>query len=193
MVVTKKRATYEDIVALPEHVVGEIINGELFVSPRPATPHALAATGIGSAIHGRFNGRGGGPTDPGGWWILGEPEPHFGEDVLVPDVAGWRHARMPRLPRTAAIELAPDWVCEVISPTTARVDRGRKMAVYARVGVAHLWHVDPEGRTVEVFGLRDGSWTVLRVAVGDERVHLEPFADVELDLSRWWIESEPTP
>src|SRR5207249_2269272 len=95
----------------------------------------------------------GGADRPGGWWILFEPELHLGENVLVPDHAGWRRERMPLLPDVAAFTLAPDWVCEVISPSTAHIDRGRKLRAYAREQVAHLWFVDPLARTIEVYRL----------------------------------------
>src|SRR5438105_1197571 len=137
MVRPKIPATYRDLERLPEHVVGELIHGELIVSPRPASPHALAASAIGSDLGGSFH-RPPGDRGPGGWWILDEPELHFGEDVLVPDLAGWRRERMPRVPNVPAFELAPDWICEVVSPSTERVDRSSKMGIYARVKVAHL-------------------------------------------------------
>jgi Uma2 family endonuclease len=128
----RKTATYDDILALPENVVGELVAGELHVSPRPAVPHAVVASTIGMDVGSWFQrGRGG----PGGWWILDEPELHFGADVLVPDLAGWRRERMSAPPSGAAIELPPDWVCEVLSPSTVRFDRTAKLAVYARVGV----------------------------------------------------------
>ena len=138
----RRRATYADLLEVPEHLVAEIIDGELLTSPRPASPHALAASAIGSALFDRFNGPPGGADRPGGWWILFEPELHLGEDVLVPDHAGWRRERMPALPDVVGFTLAPDWVCEVISPSTARIDRGRKLRVYAREQVA--LHVDDE-------------------------------------------------
>jgi Uma2 family endonuclease len=190
---TKHRATYDDILRLPDNVVGEIVGGELFVSPRPAIPHTVASSQIGVDIGGPFHGRHGGSRGPGGWWILDEPELHLGEDVLVPDIAGWRRARMPTAPTTAAIELPPDWVCEVISPSTAKLDRQWKMAVYARVAVRDLWLVDPIARTVEVFRLTGDGWNLAGVHGDDAKVRLEPFAEVELDLARWWIETEPTP
>jgi Uma2 family endonuclease len=194
MAVTKKRATYDDLAALPEHVVGEIIDGELFVTPRPAFRHGVASSVIGSDILGPFHGPpGGGPRGPGGWWIVDEPELHLGQEVLVPDTAGWRRERMPRAPTTAAVELAPDWVLEVLSPATAKLDRQWKMAVYARVAVRDLWLVDPVARTVETFRLGGESWLLAGVHGDDARVRLEPFAAIELELSRWWIESEPTP
>jgi hypothetical protein len=127
--IAKRRATYDDLLQVPAHRVGEIVDGDLHVSPRPASRHALASSGLGSALGPPFhNGRGG----PGGWWILDEPELHLGPDVLVPDLAGWRRERMPEFPDTAAFTLAPDWVCEVVSPSTEGLDRARKMPAYAR-------------------------------------------------------------
>jgi Uma2 family endonuclease len=151
-----RRATYDDLLALPEHVVGELIDGELIVSPRPALPHALASSAIGGELHGPFNRPPGGGT--GGWWILDEPELHFGADVLVPDLAGWRRERMPTLPNLPALELPPDWVCEVISPSTARLDRTRTMRPYARVEVGR---VDRAEDALVFHGQRDR-----RLAVG---------------------------
>src|SRR6476646_4505786 len=107
--------TYADIEALPPNQVGEIVRGVLYANPRPASPHAAAASAVGEELGPPFKrGRGG----PGGWVILDEPELHLGEDVLVPDLAGWRRERMPELPRAAFFTLAPDWACEVLSPST---------------------------------------------------------------------------
>src|SRR5215475_12407465 len=128
----RRRATYADLIAVPEHLIAEIIDGELITGPRPAPPHALACSAIGSVLFDRFNGPPGGAPGPGGWWILYEPELHFGDDVLVPDLAGWRRERMPALPDLAYFELAPDWACEVVSPHSGRLDRVRKMPIYAR-------------------------------------------------------------
>jgi Uma2 family endonuclease len=183
-----KRATYDDLMKVPEHMVAEIIDGELIASPRPASPHALAASGIGSDLFGRFNRPPGDPEAPGGWWILYEPELHLGPDVIVPDLAGWGRARMPSLPNVAAFDLAPDWVCEVVSPSTARVDRVRKMRIYARERVGHLWIVEPIARTVEVYRLEGDRWLVASTHAGADRTRAEPFEEVELDMSRWWIE-----
>jgi Uma2 family endonuclease len=129
----------------------------------------------------------GGKGVPGGWWILFEPELHLGEDVLVPDLAGWRHERMPEVPDVAAFDLAPDWVCEVVSPRTAAVDRARKLPIYARERVAYVWLVDPLARTLEILRLKDGGWVLTRVHVGPQAVHAEPFETVELDMSAWWL------
>ncbi len=181
-----RRATFEDLEGVPENLVGEILDGELIVSPRPAARHALAGTAIGSVLFDRFNGPPGDPASPGGWCILFEPELHLGDDALIPDVAGWRRERMPVVPDVAAFTLAPDWVCEVASPSTTAIDRARKMPIYARQGVGHLWIVDPAVRTLEVYRLEAGAWVVVDTISGDTRARPDPFAAVEVDLRRWW-------
>ncbi len=181
-----RRATYADLVAAPEHLVAEIVDGELITSPRPAPAHALACAAIGSLLFDRFNGLPGGESNPGGWWILDEPELHLGDDVLVPDLAGWRRTRMPALPDAAFFTLAPDWVCEVVSPRSERLDRGRKMPIYARAGVEHLWLVDPLARTVETYDLEQGRWIVGGCFGERAPARLPPFDAVEADMGRWW-------
>jgi len=181
----KRRATHDDLLGVPVHQVAEIVDGDLHVSPRPASLHARAASGLNRALGPPFDdGRGG----PGGWWILFEPELHLGEDVLVPDLAGWRRERMPAFPDTAAFTLAPDWVCEVLSPATERLDRARKMPAYAREGVGHLWLVNPTARTLEAYRLGEGRWTLLATFEGSATFRAEPFAAVELELGRLWAE-----
>jgi Uma2 family endonuclease len=111
--------------------------------------------------------------------------------VLVPDLAGWRRERMPKMPNVPAFELPPDWSCEVVSPSTERIDRARKMGIYARVKVGHLWLVNPLVRTLEVYRLDgDGTWTLMATHEGNARVRAVPFDAVELELSRWWLEPE---
>ncbi len=183
-----RRATYDDLLAVPDHLVAEILDGELIVSPRPAARHARAGTAVGSVIFDRFDGPPGDPAAPGAWCILDEPELHLGPDVLVPDVAGWRRERMPSVPDVAAFTLAPDWVCEVISPRTASTDRTRKMPIYAREGVGHLWIVEPCARTLEVYRLEGGHWVVASTHAGDAPVRAAPFAELALDARRWWVE-----
>lgn len=183
----RRRATYEDVLAVPDHFVAEIVAGELHTSPRPASPHAHAAWNLGQDI-GPFGERPGGPRGPGGWWILFEPELHLGGDVLVPDLAAWRRERIERLPNVAYFEIAPDWVCEVISPSTARLDRIGKMPAYASAGVGHLWLVDPGARTLEVYRLAAERWVVVGTSGGDDNVRAEPFDAIELDLSGWWLD-----
>ena len=183
----KRPVTYDDVLRVPPHRVAEIVGGDLHVSPRPASRHALAASLLGSDLVGPFHhGRGG----PGGWWILFEPELHFGEDVVVPDLAGWRRARLPEFPDTPAFTIAPDWVCEVVSPGTERLDRARKMPVYAREGTAHLWLVNPLARTLEVYRLAEGCWLLLATHEGTARVRAEPFDAAELEFAPLWGEGE---
>jgi Uma2 family endonuclease len=182
-------ATYADIEALPEHLVGELIAGTLYVSPRPALPHTVAASELGADLIMLFRrGRGG----PGGWIILDEPEVWLGRDVLVPDVAGWRRERLPSVPPDRAMRLAPDWLCEVLSPSTARLDRLRKLPVYAAAGVEHVWLVDPLARTVEVYRRQGETWLLVTIADGAQtEARLEPFEAVVLDLTAWWGEEGP--
>jgi Uma2 family endonuclease len=187
MAAPRRRATYEDLMQVPDTKVAEIIDGELIVTPRPASPHARAATVIGVDVGGPFDRHRGDPAGPGGWWLLLEPELHFGEDVLVPDWAGWRRDRMRVLPDTPAFTQAPDWVCEVISPSTGRIDRSRKMRIYAREGVGHLWFVEPQLQTLEVYRLESGRWVVIGTHAGDDTVRAEPFDAVDLRLGRWWM------
>jgi len=177
---------------VPDHLVAEIIDGELITSPRPASPHAWASSALGQDL-GPLSGRGGRPDRPGGWWIIDEPELHFAADVLVPDLAAWRHERMPRIPDAAFFTLVPDWVCEVISPSTGRIDRAGKMRIYEREGVRNLWIVDPLARTLEVYRFEDRRWIVAATHGGDEIVHAEPFVTLELALGNWWLESTDPP
>lgn len=179
-----KRATYEDVLNAPEHKVAEILDGELFLSPRPAFRHSAASSRLG-VILGTFDESQGGR---GGWWILDEPELHLGENVVVPDLAGWRRERLPSIPDVASYSLAPDWVCEVLSPSTERIDRGRKLRIYADASVAHAWFVNPVERTLEVLRLRDGAWTIVTVCTGSDPVRVEPFDAIELPLGRLWVE-----
>ena len=177
-------ARYEDILALPENLVGEILAGELHTHPRPAPRHARAYSALGFTIGSPFDG---GVDGPGRWWIIYEPEVHLGEHVLVPDIAGWRRERMPEFPETAWFALAPDWVCEILSPSTARTDRALKVPIYAREGVSHLWLVDPDARTLEVFQLQDnGHWLLLETLKEDDPVRQPPFEAVSFSLGTLW-------
>lgn len=181
----KRPATYDDLLRVPSNKVAEIVGGDLHVSPRPASRHALASSRLGLELGGPFDrGRGG----PGGWWILDEPELHFGTDVLVPDLAGWRRERLPEFPDTPAFTLAPDWACEIVSPSTERLDRAKKMPVYARERVGHFWLVNPIARTLEVYRLSDNGWLLLATHEGSARVRAEPFDAVELELAPLWGE-----
>jgi Uma2 family endonuclease len=180
----RKRATYEDVLAAPPHGVAEVLFGVLYTHPRPACAHAKAASVLGMDLGGPFDrGRGG----PGGWIVLDEPELHLGDDIIVPDLAGWQRQRLPEVPSGAYFTLAPDWICEVLSRSTQAVDRTEKMEIYAREGVRHAWLVDPVARTLEVYRLQATDW--LRVATwrDDATVRAEPFDAIELELSALWI------
>lgn len=177
------RATYQDVLDAPEHMVAELIDGALHLQSRPASRHALAGSALGSEIGGPFHrGRGG----PGGWWIIDEPELHFGDDVLVPDLAGWRRERMPEYPDVAWFSLAPDWVCEVLSPSTRRIDLTAKRRLYGEAGIGHLWFVDPIARTLEAFVLTGGAWVLGAALKDDEAVAVAPFDAVSFPLSALW-------
>ncbi len=179
----KKGATYDDLARVPEHYVAEMFDGELYASPRPAMPHIRAASVLGVKLGEPFDvGRNG----PGGWLILDEPELHFGNDVLVPDLAGWRRERLPSVPNDAYTTLAPDWICEVISPSTESIDRGKKLRIYAREGAAHAWLVDPLRQSLEVLVLDAGRLAQIEEHHGDSIVRARPFDAVELDLRALW-------
>lgn len=180
----KRLARYEDLFDLPENLVGEIILGQLHTHPRPAPRHARAYASLGGSLWGPFDKGSGGP---GGWWILDEPELHIDGHILVPDLAGWRRERMPTLPETAWFELTPDWVCEILSPGTARTDRVLKMPIYAAMGVPHLWLLDPDMRTLEVYALQaDGHWLLLTTLKDDDPVRQPPFDAIEFSLGGLW-------
>lgn len=180
----KKGATYDDLREVPDHFVAEMFDGDLYATPRPALPHTRAASALGVELGGPFDrGRNG----PGGWVILDEPELHFGNDVLVPDLAGWRRERVPALSADAYMTLAPDWICEVLSASTETLDRGKKLRVYARERVTHAWLLDPLRQTLEVLSLESGKWTVLDSYEGRLNVRAPPFAAIELELGALWI------
>ena len=187
----RRAATYEDLATVPDHLVAEIVDGELHTSPRPAPRHAVSATVLASGLNPPFQqGRGG----PGGWWILFEPELHLGRDVLVPDLAGWRRERLPAISdEPPFFTLAPDWICEVLSPSTYRLDRVAKLRVYAREGVGHAWLLHPGERTLEVLRLESGRWAILATHADDAVVRAEPFEAVAIDLLPLWGESRRPP
>jgi Uma2 family endonuclease len=184
----RKVATYDDVLAASPHMVAEIVDGDLILSPRPASRHAAAASTLSEELGPPFKrGRGG----PGGWLIIYEPELHFASNVLVPDLAGWRRERMALLPDAPFITLAPDWICEVLSPGSARFDRKKKMPLYGDVGVRNAWLLDPVERTLEVYRLVDAYWSLLATFSDEERVRAEPFDAIELDLGLLWADVEP--
>ena len=183
------RATYEDVLAAPAEKVAEVIEGRLHLHPRPALPHAAAASALAAELVPPFKrGKGG----PGGWIILFEPELHLDEDILVPDLAGWKRERLPAVPAEPYAEVAPDWVCEVLSPSTAKMDRADKLPTYARHAVRHVWLLDPLQRTLEAFRLDDAHYTLLGVHTDDEIVNVAPFEVFDLELPAIWADlAEP--
>jgi Uma2 family endonuclease len=186
---SKRPATYEDLCALPENVIGEIVDGELFASPRLAPRYAMAMSALGGELRPFVRGR----SRPGGWVILDMPEWHQGEDVLVPDLAGWLRERMPHMPDAAWFELRPDWVCEVLSPSTAILDRTRKQEIYRQQGVPWLWFVDPIARTIEVLKLSGQDLIVAGTFGGDGEMRVPPFDAVAIDVGALWDSPTPAP
>ena len=176
-------ATYEDLMKVPEHMVAELIDGELYTSPRPAGPHTYTASALIGILAPAFMfGRGG----PGGSWILTEPELHFRENVLVPDLAGWRREHMPAIPQNHIFDIVPDWACEVISPTNGRLDRIKKMPTYGREGVPYLWIVDPLQQTLEAYRLADDAWQLFATHCENEVVRVAPFDAIDIELALLW-------
>ena len=181
---TKGRATYQDVLDAPEYMVAEVINGTLCTQPRPAVSHALAYAGMGSKISPPFHYAIGGP---GGWWILSEPELHLDEDILAPDLAGWRRERVPVLPDGAFITIPPDWVCEILSPSTRRIDLDQKCPVYAREEVPYMWLIDPLARTLEAFELLEGKWEQIASLRDNDPVSVPPFDAITFNLGDLWM------
>ena len=185
-----REATYADLEALPENVTGQLIDGDLYAMPRPATRHSLACTRLASRLDGPFGlGEGG----PGGWLILVEPELHFsnsavkaGKDVLVPDLAAWRTERADEVTEGVAVTCSPDWICEVLSPSNEKIDRKKKMPIYARNGVRWAWLVDPAKRTLETYRLEGQQWVEGGQWHDAAMVRAEPFDAVELKLAVLW-------
>ena len=186
----RKSATYADLEAVPPHLVAEILHGALFTHPRPVPKHAVAANVLGHELTGPYQRSRGGP---GGWIFMVEPELHLGPHVVVPDLAAWRRERLPALPDTAFIEVVPDWVCEILSPSTEAVDRGRKLQIYATYGLAHIWLLNPDTRVLETYELRDDKWLLLDTFSGAVDVAAAPFAAVPFPLAALWPFDEQQP
>ena len=183
----RQSATYEDLLKVPDTKIAEIIDGELIVSPRPGIPHAIVASGLGGDLGPPFQrGRGG----PGGWWILFEPELHLGYHILVPDLAGWRRERMPVVPADPFFTLPPDWICEVVSESSRRIDRIRKLPIHASFEVKHAWLIEPESQMLEVYRLEGEHWALVATFEGDAEVHAEPFDAIMLELKLLWDRGE---
>jgi Uma2 family endonuclease len=189
MITLGRTATYDDIIALPDHLVGEIVDDDLWTAPRPAPRHAWAAGQLMVELGTRLRGDRGAGRD--GWRILPEPELHLGRQIVVPDLAGWRRAHLPRLPDAAYFEASPDWVCEVLSPSTEWLDRDKKLRVYAEAGVGHVWLVDPLARSLEVLRRSGPAWTRVAIHVDHDVASAEPFDRLGVHLAVLWDDEEP--
>lgn len=183
----RKRATYDDVLAAPPNMTAQVLDGELFLMPRPRRSHLRTGSGLGAFLFGAFQI---GVNGPGGWTILDEPELHLGRepDIVVPDIGGWRAGRLVDDETTDEpfITTVPDWVCEILSPGTERIDRMKKMPIYAREKIGHVWLVDPRERTVEVFRYEAPSFVLVGTFGGDDAVRAEPFADAEIPPAYLW-------
>lgn len=182
--IAKKEATYNDLLGIPENRIGEIINGELYTVPRPSPRHSMVVSSLGAEIVNPFSkGRGG----PGGWIILFEPELLIDQNILVPDLAGWKKERLPHLPETNWIAVSPDWVCEVLSPRTIQTDKTKKMPIYAKHNVRHVWLMDPMAKTLDVFALLpSGGWELVGSFAENDTVMAVPFHEIEIHLADLW-------
>ena len=176
-------ATYQDVLDAPPNMGAELVHGALHLHPRPALRHLRAGSRLGAKLDGPFDS---GIDGPGGWIILNEPELHLTQNVLVPDLAGWRRERMATVPDAAWTEIVPDWACEILSPSTRRLDLTEKRDIYAAAGVAHLWLVDPDARTLEGFQIQDGRWLLIAALKDDDEVRVPPFDAVAFSLSALW-------
>lgn len=176
---------YQQLESLPEGLTGEILNGQLHTQPRPSGLHVLVESALLGTLHPPYHRGNGGP---GGWWILVEPEVHFVRDieVAIPDIAGWRRERLPTLPEDHRFQVAPDWVCEILSPSTASKDREVKLPLYAHYGVAYAWLIDPRRRRLEAYGLENGEWRLLADAAEDATLTVAPFGEIKLVLGEIW-------
>jgi Uma2 family endonuclease len=185
----RRTATYADLAAVPADLVAELLAGELVTHPRPANRHSTAHVSLIDEVVGPFQKRRGG--GPGGWVFKTEPELHLGEHVCVPDIAGWRRERMTAEPEGHAVTLPPDWICEVLSPSTVTYDRTIKFSIYHQHGVGHLWYLDPVARTLEVYERDNAHWIVLGTYADFQDVSAKPFDAISFNLGLLWPFDEP--
>lgn len=182
-----RRATWADLLAMPEDVRAEVIGGEIVTAPAPLPRHSKAQRSLGRFVGGPFDddeGHGG----PGGWWIFVEVDARLeAHEIVRPDLSGWLRARLPDPGDKRPIDVVPDWICEVSSPSTAVRDRTVKRDLYARHGVRHYWIVDPEARTLEAFELSEGRWLLLGAWGEDRAVRVPPFEAIELPVGRLFL------
>ena len=186
---SKRPAIYADLEAVPPHLVAEILFGDLVTHPRPARRHGGAASALNALVGSAYQFGSGGP---GGWVFVVEPELHLGPHVVVPDVAGWRRERVTEPAEKAYFEVAPDWVCEAISPRTEKHDKGPKRRIYATYEVGHLWLVDPRDQSLEVFTRQDQNWLLIHTFFDDQQVSAPPFEALTFSLGLLWPFDPPS-
>ncbi|MCF7992872.1 MAG: Uma2 family endonuclease [Thiohalocapsa sp.] len=198
----RQRASYQDVLSLPDNLIGEILDNELHIHPRPTPREARACSTLAGTLganlsvayesppqdlQAAYNASQRDDGDAAGWWLFDGPELHLGTDVLVPDLAAWRQARFPALPGATWFDEPPDWICEILSPSTARTDRAIKMAIYAREQVPHLWLIDPDARTLEIYALHDAlRWLLLATLKENDATRQSPFDSIEFALGDLW-------
>ena len=185
-----KPATYADLEAVPPNLVAEILFGTLVTHPRPLLGHGRATSALGAITTGSYQFGNGGP---GGWEFIVEPELHLGSHVVVPDIGGWRRTRSPGPSSAAYTTVAPDWICESLSASTEKIDRGQKRAIYAQFGVGHLWFLDARVKSLECFVLQNMEWVLKGTFFDDEKVCAAPFDAMTFSLELLWPPDEPTP
>ncbi len=176
-------ATYADLEAVPPHLVAEILFGRLVTHPRPAPRHGGATNALGAIVTNPFQF---GTNGPGGWIFVDEPELHLGPHTAVPDIAGWRRERFLQPPDKAYFEIAPDWICEALSPSTEKYDKGDKRTIYATYGVGHLWYLDPRIKSLEVFARQEHNWLLTHTFFDDDEVNASPFDQLTFKLGLLW-------
>jgi Uma2 family endonuclease len=188
----RPRATYADVLNAPENMRAEVLDGQLYLQPRPR--HVRVASSLGAALHGAFDTS---TSGPGGWVTLNAPELHLGPDpdILVPDLAGWHEESYPGDQEGAEpfYTVAPQWACEVLSPGTARTDRMKKIPIYAREGISHVWLVDPAEQSVEVLRLARTTYELVGTWGGeDEPFAVPPFEAVSFPPAAFWGKKLPS-
>ncbi len=181
-----RRVTIEEWLAIPEEKRAELIAGVIVYQGMPGPKHG-EAQGMTFALVGvPFGRRPAGSSRPGGWWISQEVDMELGEMGCRPDILGWRRDRQPTLPEPDArglVTAVPDWICEVLSRSTASIDQGKKRRAYHRAGVAHYWLLDPGNRTLTVLERVDRDYLVVLAAGVDEVVCAPPFDAVEMAVA----------
>ena len=179
------RATYQDVLDAPPHMVAEILEGKLYMNPRPTLKHGSATfillTNLANAYQHTITG-------PCRWLFIPEPEIHFDDHVLVPDGAAWTDNRLPKatVMHDPYTSVPPDWICETLSPSTRKVDLTEKRDIYARYGIRNLWYLDPDKLTLEALSLDDGSYRSLGRVTGKKIVSLPPFESAQFSLTGLW-------